>query len=130
MQNEPQNDQNQEQPEMPMSRPPEEPVPGTEPLEPREHMDKDASKNMLVAGILAVIVVVLALMFIWGSSRHAPVSVTEPVAPDPVVEVPVSPSDELGALEGDLELGTPEIDDIDAELEEIERMLDEELQDL
>jgi hypothetical protein len=129
MQNEPQNDQNQEQPEMPTSRPPEEPVPGTEPLEPREHMDKDASKNMLVAGVLAVIVVVLALMFIWGSSQTAPMPSTDPV-PDPVVEVPVSPSDELGALEADLGLGTPEIDNIDVELEEIERMLDEELESL
>ncbi len=130
MQNEPQNDQAQQQPEMPTGRPPEEPTPGGERPESREHMDKEASKNMLIAGILAVIVVVLALMFIWGSSKHAPVPAPEPVAPEPVTEVPVSPSDEISAIEADLDLGIPEIDDIDAELAEIELMIDMEVEDL
>jgi len=112
---------------------PQEPTPQMVPDEPGTEQQPDASKNVLIVIVLAVIVVVLALMFMWGSRVEEqpvpqPPVMEEPAPPEVPAEVPVSASDEVQVLEE--ELDATEVESLDAELNELEAALDEELQTL
>ncbi len=94
-------------------------------------VEPDSSKNLVIVAVLAVIVVVLALMFMWGTRiEEQPAPEVIPPVETPVVEqapvsVPVSTSDDVDTLENELVM--PEIETLDDELQNLEAALDEEL---
>lgn len=83
--------------------------------------DEKNNANLVIVVVLAVIVVVLALMYLWGSS-----ATQLPPAPPAVEDTTPVASDEVEALEQDL--ATPELDTLDADLNQMEVELDAELQ--
>ncbi len=86
---------------------------------------KTESKDMLIMAVLAVVVVVLALVYMWGISAEkakAPSDIQNSILPTPPEDVPqadqVSTSDEIVDIEKDI--NSTDIDNIDAELDQIE----------
>ena len=107
----------------------------TDPVTSEEIVDDPSvSKNVVIVAVLAVIVLVLAFMYIWGSTTSEPNPIVEPEipvvpTPEPEVVVPnVSTSDEVGALEADLDAS--ELETLDSELEQMETELDAALEEI
>lgn len=119
-------------------------APTQETISPEENMralEPETSHNMVIIAVLAVAVVVLALMYMWGSSvqdtlqtpdgpvpaelKQTPTSVTE----DPTLDAlnDTSSSDEMEEIEKDLR--TTELDSLDAEVEQIEQEIEEALEE-
>jgi hypothetical protein len=99
------------------------------------HEDTPQSKNMVIVAVLAVIVVVLALMYIWGSQMATEPEIEVPeLPPVPVLDEQtealkdVSSSDEVEAIAEDLE--TTDLEDLDAGLAEMEAELDQAMMEL
>ena len=99
--------------------------------EQTQEPEHETSKNIIIIAVLAVIIVVLALMYIWGSK------ITEQQLPEvreDIVAVPprvdeqtealkqVSASNELVDIEKDLD--KTELDSLDADLVELEAEID------
>jgi len=104
----------------PASSTPDEPTP--------THTSAHAHNNAVMLGVLAVIIVVLALLFMWSSQVAAPVVVPEPIVVQPIraVEPEPTPEEAVSALEAELDM--PEIDTLDSELDVLEAELDAELE--
>lgn len=90
----------------------------------QDYTDPEVSKNTIIVAVLAIIVVVLALMYIWGSNKVMRIEELPPLPPDEQTEQlkQVSTSDELDAIEQDLLTTEPEtldtgLSDMEAELE-------------
>lgn len=97
----------------------------------QEEPDADhASKNLIIIAVLAVIVIVLALLYVWGSSK----TMAPEVLPDPLpLEDPqtdallqVQTGDEVQVIEEDL--NTTELDQLDVELDQMMVELDAQLE--
>lgn len=93
--------------------------------------EPEVSKNTIIFIVLGVIVVVLALMYLWGSgvkqgmdSNKTPPETQIPLPPDTQTEAlrQVSTSDELEVIEADL--NATELDSLDANLDQLEQELD------
>lgn len=95
----------------------------------------EVSKNIIIISVLAVIVVVLALMFMWGTSvqnktvlentTEAPETPSQLENQDATIRI--STSDEIVEIENDL--NNTEIDTLDADLEALEAEIDRALSD-
>jgi len=129
----------------PAEQVPAEPTPEV----PQESVDEadtplpdDSTKKLIITIVLAVIVVVLALMYMWGAriipgtpvEEPAP-EVPVPAEPEPVAQPeptpesdPLSTSDEVSALEADLDM--PELESLDSDLVDMEAELDQMLEEL
>ena len=92
-----------------------------------DYTDPEASKNTIIVAVLAIIVVVLALMYIWGSNKEMRIEELPPLPPDEQTEQlkQVSTSDELDVIE--LDLLSTEPDTLDGGILEMEVELDSEL---
>lgn len=89
--------------------------------------DAESSKNTIIIAVLAIVVVVLALMYMWGSSKALPIEEQPPLPPDQQTEElrQVSTSDELRVIESDLMI--TDMETLDDDMEEIEFELESEL---
>ncbi len=91
-------------------------------------VSKTASKDMLIIAVLAIVVVVLVIVYMWGISAEkakAPSDIqntTLPALPEDLSRTEqietVSTSDEIVDIEKDI--NSTNIDDIDAELDQVE----------
>ncbi len=100
------------------------PAPQHDRTEASSHEDHVA-KNLLIIGVLALIVVVLALLYVWGSVAQ----LEEELAPelpalDPVQAAwaELGTSTDVEAIEADLE--NTELEPLDAELDQLMTELD------
>ncbi len=91
-----------------------------------QHPEGHHGKNAVVPAVLAIIVVVLALMYVWGSHLQAPSTAA------PVADMPAAPSappagsavapDDLAAIQTDLNM--PELTTLDSEVSTMGQELD------
>jgi cell division protein FtsX len=125
----------------PPAEPQVEAVPTEHPVPGEDH----ASKNLIIIAVLAVIVIVLALLYVWGATsntsnqlveevRDAPaegatLEAETPTIPevDPAIEAlqEVSATDDVATIEEDLD--TTELEELDVELDQMMMELDQEL---
>lgn len=90
------------------------------------HAPATAHNTTVILGVLAVIIVVLALLFMWSSQVAAPVVIPgeqEVVVPTPEQEP--TPEEAVSMFEAELDMS--EIETLDSELDALEAELDVEL---
>jgi hypothetical protein len=97
-------------------------------MPPEATVEAATPKNLLIVGVLAAIVVVLVLMYLWGSTLPGNDMALEQPAPPPAAptEAPLSTSSDVTALEADL--NATELDSIDNDLNALDKDLDTALQ--
>lgn len=103
-------------------------------LETELSVDSETSKNTIIVAVLAIIVVVLTLMYIWGAGIDKEITedalieaeLQAPLPPDESIEAlqKVQTSDEMESIEADL--SATDVDTLDADLRSMEAELNKE----